>query len=230
MQENISELPYERFETLGPGSLTDAELIAIILRTGTKGESAVDVARKVLEMGKAPRTGLLSLFDLDLKQLSSVPGIGKVKAIKLKCLAELTLRMHEARFKSGLNIKSPSITAEFYMERLRHKKTECVMLISIDSKGLVLRESVISNGSVNRSVAPIRSIMMEALDAEAVNILLMHNHPSGDPKPSSRDVELTKKLYESGKIMEIPLLDHIIIGDNRYYSFSEAGFFEELNC
>ena len=224
MTDNFSELPYERFEKHGPSSLTDAELLAIILRTGTKGENAVALARKILDMGKAPRSGLLSLYDLDLKQLTSIPGIGMVKAVKLKCLAEISLRIHEAGLKDGLNVRKPSEVAEMYMERLRHKKNEWVLLLSIDSKGAVLRESVISSGSVNGSTASIRNIMMEALDAEAVNIILLHNHPSGDPTPSAKDRELTKKLYESCRIMEIPLLDHIIIGDKIYYSFSESGY------
>ena len=217
------EMPYERFEAFGPSALTDAELLAIIIRTGTRDFNAVDIAKMILELGKYPRCGFMGLYDADIKQLERVPGIGKVKAVKLKCLAEIALRMHESRLKDGLNVRNASTVADYYMERLRHKKNESVLLLSIDSKGQVIRESEISKGSVNRSLAHIRSILIEALDAEAVNILLLHNHPSGDPEPSQDDRTLTKRLYESCRNIEIPLIDHIIIGDNRYYSFKEYG-------
>ena len=219
-----SEKPYERFISLGAESLTDAELLAIILRTGTKGFDAVSLSRKVLGLGKYPRTGFLGLYDSDIQTLEKIPGIGRVKAIKLKALAEISRRMHEAKLAEGLNVSNASSVADFYMERMRHYKCERVLLLSIDSKGKVLRESEISKGSVNRSLVSVRSVMMEALDAEAVHLILMHNHPSGDPTPSRDDNELTKKLSESCKLMEIPLLDHIIIGDNLYYSYNESGF------
>ncbi len=217
------ELPYERFEKLGASALTDAELLAIIIRTGTKGIGALELARKVLELGKSPRCGLLGLYDSELDSLKKIPGIGKVKAIKLKCLAEIALRMHESRLKEGLNVKNASTVAQYYMERLRHKKCEVVLLLSLDSKGQVIRESEITKGSVNKSLAPVRSILLEALYAEAVNIILLHNHPSGDPSPSEDDKKLTSRLMEGCRIVEIPLIDHIIIGDNRYYSFNESG-------
>ena len=223
-KENIDEKPYERFDIFGAESLTDAELLAIILRTGTKGSDAVELSRKVLELGKYPRTGLLGLYDIDTSSLQKISGIGKVKAVKLKALAEISRRMHEARLAEGFNVSNASSVASYYMERMRHNKFEMVLLLSIDSKGKILRESEISRGSVNRSLVSVRSIMMEALDAEAVHLILMHNHPSGDPKPSKEDDDLTRKLSESCKLMEIPLLDHIIIGDNLYYSYNESGF------
>ena len=223
IKESRQEKPYERFITFGAESLTDAELLAIVLRTGTKGNDAVSLSRKVLELGKYPRTGFLGLYDTDVETLEKISGIGRVKAIKLKALAEISRRMHEAKLAEGLNISNASSVADYYMERMRHNKCEKVVLLSIDSKGKVLRESEISKGSVNRSLVSVRSIMMEALDAEAVNLILMHNHPSGDPTPSKDDNDLTKKLSESCRLMEIPLLDHIIIGDNLYYSYNESG-------
>ncbi len=223
-----NELPYERFEKFGPSSLTDAELLAIILRTGTKGLSALDVARKVLELGKYPRCGLLSLYYSDKGQLEKIPGIGKVKAVKLKCIAELSRRIHEEKLQSGLNVRNASSVSDYYMERFRHLKTEVVMLLSLDAKGKVLAESEISRGSVNRSLVSVRSIFIEAVNSEAVNMILLHNHPSGDPAPSADDKKLTSKLFECSRLMEIPLLDHIIIGDNCYFSFSEEGLLERI--
>ena len=223
-KNEIPEKPYERFLAFGPGALTDAELLAVILRTGTRGSDAVEISARILELGKSPRNGLLSLYDLDIRDLMKIPGIGEVKAVKLKCLAELAKRMHEAGLKRGFTANSPSVVAEFYMERLRHEKNECVLLLSLDSKGKVIRESVISRGSVKRSFAPVRDILMEALDAEAVNIILLHNHPSGDPSPSGDDKTLTEKLHSICIQADIPLIDHIIIGDNTYFSFKESGF------
>ena len=222
-KNEIPEKPYERFLAFGPGALTDAELLAVILRTGTRGSDAVEISARILELGKSPRNGLLSLYDLDIRDLMKIPGIGEVKAVKLKCLAELSKRMHEAGLKRGFTANSPSVVAEFYMERLRHEKNECVLLLSLDSKGKVIRESVISRGSVKRSFAPVRDILMEALDAEAVNIILLHNHPSGDPSPSGDDKTLTEKLHSICIQADIPLIDHIIIGDNTYFSFKESG-------
>ena len=135
--EKREEKPYERFVSLGAESLTDAELLAIILRTGTKGFDAVDISRKVLELGKYPRTGFLGIYDTDIDTLEKISGIGRVKAIKLKALAEVSRRMHEARVSEGLNVKNASSVAEYYMERMRHNKCEKVILLSIDSKGKV---------------------------------------------------------------------------------------------
>ena len=224
--KELKELPYERFERYGASSLTDAELLAVILRTGTKGLDAVDVARKVLELGKYPRCGLMSLYYSDIKDLEKIPGIGRVKAVKLKCILELSLRIHEEKLVNGFKITSASSVAEYYMERLRHLKTETVMLLSLDSKGRLISESEISKGSVNRSLVSVRSIFIEAVSSEAVNIILVHNHPSGDPTPSMDDKKLTARLYEVSGLMEIPLIDHIIIGDNCYFSFSEEGLLE----
>lgn len=222
-EKNIPSRPYERFIAKGAGALTDAELLAIILRTGIKGCDAVDLSSRVLELGKGKRRGLLALFDADISELMSIPGIGEVKAVKLKCLAELCIRMHETRLESSFRASSPGIVAEYYMERLRHEKNECVFLLSLDSKGEVIRESVIFRGGVNRCPAPVRNILLEALDAEAVNIILLHNHPSGDPQPSADDLRLTENLYSVCSQADLPLIDHIIIGDNRYYSFRESG-------
>ena len=226
--KDFKELPYERFERFGASSLTDAELLAVILRTGTKGLAAVDVARKVLDLGKYPRCGLLSLYYADISDLEKIPGIGRVKAVKLKCILELSLRIHEEKLKGGFNVRNASSVAGFYMERLRHLKTETVLLLSLDSKGRVISESEISRGSVNRSLVSVRSIFIEAVSSEAVNMILVHNHPSGDPSPSADDKNLTQKLHRSSLLMEIPLIDHIIIGDNCYYSVNEEGLLERI--
>lgn len=218
------DMPYEKFQRFGAESLTESELLAIILRTGTKDKSAVELAKQVLSMAEYPREGLLGLYDLTLEQLMAVKGIGKVKAIKLKCLTELSMRISSSIAKQGLSFTSSGTVAGYFMEKLRHRKTECVILVCLDAKGQLLSEKKLSEGSVRMSLISPREIFLEALQCKAVNILLVHNHPSGDPTPSIADRELTLIVKELGEKMDIPLLDHIIIGDNRYTSFKEAAY------
>lgn len=215
------EKPYEKFMEFGPQSLTEAELLAIILRTGTREVSALELARQVLRLSQSPKEGLLGLYEVSLQQLMEVKGIGEVKAIKLKCITELTMRMSRATARKGLQVRNSQTVAEYFMEQLRHRNTECVVLVCLDSKGQILKEIQLSSGSVRMSLISAREIFMEALGCRAVNILLVHNHPSGDPTPSKNDRELTENVREMGEKMDIPLLDHIIIGDNRYMSFKE---------
>ncbi len=223
MKEEIQkqDLPYEKFIRFGAENLTEAELIAIILRTGTKDKSALQLANQVLTLAKYPREGLLGLYDVTLEELMSIKGIGSVKAVKLKCLTELSMRISKACAKEGLCFTNSRTVAEYFMETLRHRKTECVILVCLDSKGQLLHEKKLSDGSVNMSLISPREIFLEALQWKAVNILLVHNHPSGDPTPSKADRELTENVRFIGEKMDIPLLDHIIIGDNRYTSFRE---------
>ncbi|MCM1026160.1 MAG: DNA repair protein RadC [Roseburia sp.] len=226
-KRNQQELPYERFLRFGPESLTEAELLAIIIRTGTKEKNALQLAEEVLQLARYPREGLLGLYEIKLEELENIKGIGEVKAVKLKCLAELSMRMSSATAKTGIRIKNAAQAASLFMERLRHRDTECVFLLSLDAKCRVLREKKLSEGSVRSSLISPREIFLEALDAKAVNIMLLHNHPSGDPAPSGADREITAHLKEMGGKMDIPLLDHIIIGDNQYYSFKESSWLGE---
>ena len=214
--------PYEKFLAYGPEHLTESELLAIILRTGTKEVSALQLAEQVLALPKPPREGLLGLYDISLEELMQIKGIGIVKAVKLKSLTELSMRISRATAREGIAFHEPGSVAEYFMEYLRHKDTECVMVVSLDAKGEMLKESVISNGSVNMSLISPREIFLEALHQKAVNIILIHNHPSGDPTPSQSDLDLTGNVKRMGDMMGIPLLDHIIIGDNRYISFKES--------
>ena len=218
--QNMQEMPYEKFLRYGPESLTEGELLAIVLRTGTSGKSALTLANEVLSLGKYPRTGLLGLHDLYLEDVMKIKGIGEVKAVKLKSLTELVMRFSRAEAQTGRNFKDPETIALYYMEKLRHRKTECVYLLCLNSKGLVLEERKISEGSVNLSIISPREIFMIALRAEAVNVIVVHNHPSGDPTPSRIDLEVTRRILSMGRELDVPLLDH---GDNVYYSFRKEG-------
>ncbi len=221
------EQPYERFLRFGAESLTETELLAIIIRTGTKDKSALQLAEEVLGLARYPKNGLLGLYDVTLDELQEISGIGEVKAVKLKCLAELSMRMSAATAEEGLNFTSSGQVAAYFMEKMRHRDTECVIVVCLDAKGQMIGEKKISEGSVNMSLISPREIFLTALENRAVNILLVHNHPSGDPSPSQADRELTYNVKDTGEQIGIPLLDHIVIGDNRYVSFREAAWFFE---
>lgn len=216
------DMPYEKFLRFGAEGLTESELLAIILRTGTKDSSALQLAEKVLSLAKYPRDGLLGLYDITLEELMSIKGIGMVKAVKLKALTELSMRISASSAKTGLVFTRSSTVAAYYMEQLRHRSTECLMLLCLDSKGQLIHEKKLSDGSVKMAYVSPREIFLEALQNKAVNIILLHNHPSGDPTPSLADRQLTENIVELGNKLDIPLIDHIIIGDNRYTSFRES--------
>lgn len=216
------DMPYEKFLRFGAEGLTESELLAIILRTGTKDSSALQLAEKVLSLAKYPRDGLLGLYDITLEELMSIKGIGMVKAVKLKALTELSMRISTSSAKTGLVFTKSCTVAAYYMEKLRHRSTECLILLCLDSKGQLIHEKKLSDGSVKMAYVSPREIFLEALQNKAVNIILLHNHPSGDPTPSLADRQLTENIVELGNKLDIPLLDHIIIGDNRYTSFRES--------
>lgn len=217
-------LPYEKFLRFGPESLTESELLAIILRTGTRDKSALELAQEVLALAEPSREGLLGLYDIPLERLMEISGIGEVKAVKLKCITELSRRIASATARERISLQRPDTVAAYYMEQLRHRKTECVILVSVDARSRLLGDSLMSDGSATMSLISPREIFLEALRRQAVSIILVHNHPSGDPSPSKADVELTGQLAGVGQMLGIPLLDHIIIGDNKYMSFREEKF------
>lgn len=231
MKKNITtknigneSMPYEKFIRFGPDALTEGELLAIILRTGTHTKSALEIAEEILSLSDSPRTGLLGLYDVPLERLMQIKGVGEVKAVKIKCIAELAMRINITNAKSGLIVNKPETIANYFMEQLRHQRKECVILACLDGKGQILKEILLSSGSVNMSLISPREVFLEALRNEAVNVILVHNHPSGDPSPSEADMISTKRVCDMGILLDVPLLDHIIIGDNCYVSFREYGY------
>lgn len=214
--------PYEKFLKLGAESLSEAELLAIILRTGTRKHTALDLAGKVLTLFKGREEGLNGLHHISVKELMEIPGIGEIKAVKLKCIAELAKRMAKERAAETLNFSAPETVAGYYMEALRHEEKEKILLLLLDNKLNLIEENVLSVGTVNASLLSTRDIFMKALKCRATNLMLLHNHPSGDPRPSRQDIYITKKIKEAGELMDVPLTDHIIVGDNCYVSLKEA--------
>lgn len=219
-----SERPYEKCERTGVASLSDAELLAVILRSGTKSQRVVELAVNILNYSTA-YPGLKGLNYLTLKELTGIKGVGRVKAIELLCLTEITKRMSKQLQQDSLKLMSPQSVAEYYMQEMRHLSREIVKLLILDSKNRLIKDIIISEGTINTSLMPTREIFVNSLKYEAVNIIILHNHPSGDPTPSAEDIRTTKKLWEAGNLIGIQLMDHIIIGDNRYISLKEQGLF-----
>ena len=213
--------PYEKFEVLGPAALTDAELLAVIIRCGTVNVRSVQLAENILCHNNG---GLMNLHYLTEKELTKFSGIGKVKAIQLKCIAELTKRMAKSCRDTGESFQTPDYVAAYYMEDMRNLEREQLMILMLDSKSRKIHDMVISSGSVNSSIVSTRDIFYQSLKYGAVNIILLHNHPSGDPSPSREDIAVTKKVRDAGELIGIGLLDHIIIGDNCYFSMKQQSY------
>lgn len=221
---SFEERPYEKCERFGAEQLTDAELLAILLRTGTKGENSLEMSKKILYQSCEKR-GLISIHNWSMEQLMKIKGIGKVKAIQILCLSELAKRLAKETAEKQLDFNTPSTIAQYYMEDLRHKRQEHMKLLLLNTKSRLISEKDISVGTVNAAIISPREIFIEALQKSAVYIILLHNHPSGDPTPSIEDVQLTIQIKEAGELIGVELLDHIIIGDNCYTSLKEKGYF-----
>ncbi len=217
------ERPYERCLQMGPEYLTDAELLAVIIRTGSREETSLELAQRILALNY-PHGGILGLLHLSLPEFMKIKGIGRVKAIQLLCIGELSRRIWKQGAKmSSPDFRNPRDVAAYCMEDMRHLEQEQVRALFFDTKQKLIRESVLSKGTVNASVISPREIFIEGLRCGAVSLILVHNHPSGDPSPSREDELLTRRVEEAGKIIGITLLDHVIIGDTTYTSLRERG-------
>ena len=219
--------PYEKCLQNGPEILSDTELLAVILRTGIPGKNTLEVAAQVLSATEQTSyPGLHGLMHLSMKDLTGLDGIGEVKAIQLKCIGELSKRIARESARAVLSFHDAQSIAMYYMEQLRHEEREHLIVMMLDTRNHLMSESRMSSGSVSAAVVSPREIFLEALRMHAVSIILVHNHPSGDPSPSSCDVDMTMKTQEAGQMVGVKLVDHIIIGDRKYYSFREEGFLD----
>lgn len=213
--------PYEKCTRYGATQLTDIELLAVLLRTGTKGMSALELAREILTSNSGEES-LLNIHGLTLSKLRQIKGIGKVKAVQIMCISELAKRLSKESAKDGVMFENPSTIVDCYKEEMRHQKQEHMKLLMLDTKSKLIGEMNISKGTVNAALITPRELFIEALACGAVYIILLHNHPSGDPTPSKNDIMLTQRVREAGEIVGIRLLDHIIIGNNCYVSLMES--------
>lgn len=210
--------PDEKCMRFGAEFLSDAELLAVIIRSGTYGKKSIDVADEILRLSGH---NLLGLCHLSVQDLQKISGIGTVKAIQLKCVYELSKRIAKTTYQNGITMTSPKSIADYYMESMRHEHQERIVVAMFDSKNKLISDKIISIGTVNATFVTPREIYITALNCEAVYIVLLHNHPSGDPTPSKEDLVFTKRIFECGKMLGIQLVDHLIIGDNSYVSFRE---------
>lgn len=217
----VQDRPYEKCLEFGAEHLTDAELLAVILRTGRQGSNSLELSYEILQLANIRKQGLSGLHHLSVQELMGISGVGKVKAIQLKCIGELSRRMARQTAKDRLSFNAPNTIADYYMEELRHLEQEVLLCMMLDTKNHLLGEKRMFLGTVNASLVSPRELFLEALRFQAVNIILVHNHPSGDPTPSREDVQITKRVRQGGELLGIHLLDHIIIGERTYVSFKE---------
>lgn len=215
----LSERPYEKLELYGPEMLSNSELLAIIIKTGTKDENSVAVAQRVLNLKDvSDKQSLRALCDISIEEFMQIKGIGKVKALQLKAIAELAKRMSVPINEKKIKIKNTRDVANLMMPELRYEKREIVKAIILSSKNIVMRIINISYGGANFACIEPKEVLAEAVRVQAPKIILVHNHPSGDPKPSKDDYRVTDRIYECADIMGIQLLDHVVIGDGTYES------------
>ena len=198
-----SQRPYEKCIREGEGSLSDSELLAVILRTGTRGSNSLTLANDILKhMEQSSYPGLPGIIHSSLPELRRIHGI-------------------------SLDFNSPDSIAAYYMEQLRHQEQEIMICMMLDNQNHLLGDTVLSKGTVNATLITPREVFLEALRYHAVNLILIHNHPGGNPSPSVCDKEITERISQAGEMLGICLLDHIIIGDQRYVSFREQGLLDE---
>lgn len=215
----VGERPRERMEQYGAEALSNAELLAIVLRVGSRGESAVRLAERLLSEFE----GLPGLARARIPQLSSLSGMGLAKAAQVKAAFELGKRLATSAERPRSVVRGAAEAAALVMEDLRYREQECLAAIFLDTRNQVIRTQVLTMGTLTGSPAHPREVFKEALAHGCASVILCHNHPSGDPTPSKDDIALTARLVKAGELMGIPLLDHIIIGEGRYLSLKEAG-------
>ena len=214
-----AERPYEKLELYGERNLSNAELLAIIIKSGTKEKTSVEMSNEILNLNKNHNKGDINfLRDISLKELMNLKGIGRVKAIQIKAICELASRMCKPSNYKSIKIKSPKDVAELLMNDLRFEKREIAKIIILNNKNDVLKIIDVAIGSGNFSNLNIRYILSETVKMNAPKIILVHNHPSGDPTPSKSDIIVTNKLKDAARIVDVELLDHIVIGNMKYKS------------
>lgn len=217
----ISERPYEKLEMYGENTLSNAELLAIIIKSGTKEESSVTLAQKILSLGenkKCKQDNLKFLQELSIEEFMKIKGIGKVKAIQLKALCELAKRISRPIEQIKTKVNRPKDIANLLMDELKVEKREIVKVIIMNSQNVILKIQTIAQGGTSSAQVDSKDVLIEAVKIGAPKIILIHNHPSGESKPSGADIEFTKKIEKAAEILGIQLLDHIVIGYNQYTS------------
>ena len=219
----LEDRPYEKFEKFGAKYLTNAELLAVIIKNGIRGFSSLDTAKYILASHENGFSGFRYLKETSLDELMKIPGIGKIKAIQLKSLIELASRINdELASEKKIKITSPQDIYNLLKLELSDKQTEEVKVVILDNKNQVKSVVTVSKGSTNKTVISPKEVLSEPIKQLATGIILVHNHPSGDTTPSRQDILLTRKISDYANIFEIALYDHVIIGKTGYASLKET--------
>ena len=216
----LEERPREKLVSYGPAVLSNAELLAILLRTGTRGESVLRMAERVLSYCKD--RGLASMVHMSVEELAKIHGLGPGKAATVLAAVELGRRLAIAEARVEI-IHGPEDVARFAMPHFRHETKEHFAVLLLNTKNHILAMPVISQGSLTASVVHPREVFEAAVRHSAASMILLHNHPSGDPSPSREDIAVTERLVKAGQIMDIPVLDPVIIGNDSFASLKEKG-------
>jgi DNA repair protein RadC len=213
------ERPRERLIRNGPESLSNAELLGIVLRTGSRKENVISLCNQIFS-----QYNLKQLSLANVSRLMQVHGVGEAKAAQIAAVFELARRLETFVDEPKRKICSPKDVYALMYPKMREQKKEKFVTLCLDTKNQVLKEDVISVGSLNASIVHPREVFKAALMESSASVIMIHNHPSGDPSPSKEDIMVTEKLIEGGKLLGIDVLDHIIIGDGRYVSLKDEGF------
>lgn len=212
------ERPYEKLEIYGAKKLSNAELLAIIIKTGTKKASALNLAQEILALNnQKSENNLTFLGELTINELTSIKGIGKVKALQILAITELSKRMLVPIKTTQQKIKTTEDIAKIFMSEMANEEREIAKIVILNSKNVILKIMDLSIGGTNYAVLEPKIVLAEAVKMQAPKIILVHNHPSGDPTPSEQDFRTTDRIYEAASIMGIDLLDHVVIGKNNKY-------------
>ncbi|MGM8213000.1 RadC family protein [Virgibacillus sp. W0430] len=212
--------PRERLISLGSNHLSNQELLAILLGSGTRQESVMDLSYRLLMHFE----GLKLLNDATIEELTAIKGIGPAKGVVILAAIELGRRMHQYKPEDTYIIRSPEDGADYVMEEMRNLNQEHFVVLFLNTKNQIVHRQTIFIGSLNASIVHPREVFREAVKRSAASIICAHNHPSGDPSPSQEDIHVTKRLVQAGKMIGIELLDHLIIGNKRFVSLKEKGY------
>ncbi|MBN1162236.1 DNA repair protein RadC [Patescibacteria group bacterium] len=221
----LKEHPREKLYKYGSSNLTDIELLAIILRHGGKRTSVLDLSRKIIKNFG----GFKNLVDADLNELTSYKYIGKAKATSIKALTEIALRLNNPDTESSIQVNKPKDVYDLVRKDIFGKKKEYLFLISLDTKNNLISKDIVSIGTINEAVIHPREIYNKAIRNNAVSIILAHNHPSNDTTPSKEDIYVTQRIYKTGQIIGIPLLDHLIVSAKDYTSMKAVKLIGDRN-
>lgn len=214
-----NQRPRERMISYGADALSHAELLAILIRTGTKNQSAVELATNLLQQCGSLR----DLVDMSVEELTTIKGIGQAKALQLLAGIELGKRVARSRLGDVVTVRSPYDAAMYVMEEMRYLKKEHFVCLFLNTKNHIIGKETLSIGTLNASLVHPREVFRAAIRISSASIICLHNHPSGDPTPSSEDIQITQRLAEAGSLLGIEILDHLIIGDGKFVSLKEQG-------